>query len=352
MITLHQSNRTMTSTLEQPQSAATLRAPPQSPLRLSTTPAQLVREEQNSFFTSLDTAGFYETDRILKSGQLNKRQKHTKSWKPVQLVLRRAILSIYKDEAHTQLKHQIKLQEITAVELRKDKSGRQPQTGRFDLYTLPRNFHFEAGTNEEAALWVQLIKQEARAFDEDGHKAGESRRSTTTRPRTVSNTGSMTTTTPAIRIPRSRNTSASSDTRVHLRSTSANIVLEPPRISADHSATDVGSFSDFSDFSDEPMFGSVGDLPVHRRFRAHSAISSAASIPGPDAGHETSQSEAEQSPRKPFYMLDPNSEDERVVCHGFLQCLKSRGGVRHWKRYWAVLRKKSLALYKSEEVGS
>jgi hypothetical protein len=41
--------------------------------------------------------------------------------------------------------------------------------------------------------------------------------------------------------------------------------------------------------------------------------------------------------------------DERVVCHGWLYVLKSKGGVRQWKKVWLVLRPKGLAFYKSDE---
>ncbi|KAF1921561.1 hypothetical protein BDU57DRAFT_510434 [Ampelomyces quisqualis] len=41
--------------------------------------------------------------------------------------------------------------------------------------------------------------------------------------------------------------------------------------------------------------------------------------------------------------------DERVVCHGWLYVLKSKGRVRQWKRVWLVLRPKGLAFYKSDE---
>ena len=42
--------------------------------------------------------------------------------------------------------------------------------------------------------------------------------------------------------------------------------------------------------------------------------------------------------------------DERVIWHGHLFCLKSKGGVRQWKRLWVVLRPKNLAFYKNDEV--
>lgn len=43
-------------------------------------------------------------------------------------------------------------------------------------------------------------------------------------------------------------------------------------------------------------------------------------------------------------------DEERVVCQGWLYILKSKGGVRQWKKLWAVLRPRALGLYKNEEV--
>ena len=41
---------------------------------------------------------------------------------------------------------------------------------------------------------------------------------------------------------------------------------------------------------------------------------------------------------------------EKVLCEGYLQCLQTKGSVRQWKRYWVVLRPKSIAFYKDEQV--
>ena len=43
-------------------------------------------------------------------------------------------------------------------------------------------------------------------------------------------------------------------------------------------------------------------------------------------------------------------DDERVIWHGYLLYLKTKGGVRQWKRLWVVLRPKNLAFYKNDEV--
>ena len=42
-------------------------------------------------------------------------------------------------------------------------------------------------------------------------------------------------------------------------------------------------------------------------------------------------------------------DEERVVYHGWILLLKSKSGVRQWKKSWLVLRPKGLALYKNEE---
>jgi hypothetical protein len=265
----------------------------------------------------------------------------------VRLVLRPTTLSIYKDEDETQLRHQIKLSDVTAAAIRKDKRGREWHTGLFDLYTAARNFHFEADSSESARAWIDEIRKGAR-FDEVEREEVPQRN---VRPRTGSKALPAMATIPETSLP--RNISSSPETRSYMPPASLDQHLSdpdlpaPPRLSEalDHSATDPGSFSDFSD---EPMFGSVGDLPIPNRPRAHSAISSSSSIP---TSHEQAAGEPATLPRKPFYMLEGVPEDERVFCHGFLRCLKTHG-VRQWKKYWVVLRGKSLALYKDEEVCS
>ena len=43
-------------------------------------------------------------------------------------------------------------------------------------------------------------------------------------------------------------------------------------------------------------------------------------------------------------------DDERVIWHGYLLGLRSKGGVKQWKKLWVVLRPKNLALYKNDLV--
>lgn len=43
------------------------------------------------------------------------------------------------------------------------------------------------------------------------------------------------------------------------------------------------------------------------------------------------------------------ADEERIVYHGWIYLLKSRSGVRQWKKVWMVLRPKQLAFYKNDE---
>ena len=198
----------------------------------------------------------------------------------------------------------------------------------------------------DAKEWVELIKQKAKFADELELEDATTPRPlapSTARPRTAPSSTLVDIPTPEIRVPRTISISPVSRTR--FRSMSADLpsqLPEPPRLSESYgeSATDPGSFSDFSD---EPAFGDVGDL-VHFRNRSHSAISSSAST----SGQEHFLSESTASPARPFYQLEAMSEDERVICSGWLRYLRTRG-VKQWKKYWVVLRRKNLALYRGQE---
>jgi len=229
------------------------------------------------------------------------------------------------------------------VALKRDKKGRDGRSGLFDLFTPARNFHLDAGTMEEAKDWADLIRREATMNEEDEEGTARSGQRPIPSARTASNSESAGSV-PAVRPPSLRlSTSPVHHSCMPSRSVEQQDYLPPPpRISESHdpSATDMGSFSDFSD---EPIFGSVGDLPTPSRYRAHSVVAA-------QGVRRALAREVDAPPnRDSFYMLGTTSEDERVICHGYLRCLKTHG-VRQWKKYWVVLRGKSLALYKTEEV--
>ena len=113
----------------------------------------------------------------------------------------------------------------------------------------------------------------------------------------------------------------------------------------EYSGDELAHYSDFSDspsqsYAQSSSFGSS----VKRNQRAVQKPSNAPyaePTQPPSAMRNVSQSSG--------FPVDQHDE-ERVIWHGYLLCLKTKGGVRQWKRLWVVLRPKNLAFYKNDEV--
>lgn len=191
----------------------------------------------------------------------------------------------------------------------------------FGIFSPARNYHLGASTDKEAQEWVDLIRAEARIDEEEGEMT------------VMSPTGKKTFTgfdrakrdviTPNV---------ASSSSEAEARPTSA-LPREKmhsarrPSQALNYSGNEYGSVSDF-DFSDTGGFpGSTTSLPM-------------ASLPQKTAQQKRNFSQQSK--------IDTIPDEERVVCHGWLYVLKSKGGVRQWKKVWVVLRPKGLAIYKTE----
>lgn len=97
----------------------------------------------------------------------------------------------------------------------------------------------------------------------------------------------------------------------------------------DYSGAEVGSFSSVSDGA------RISQLSLGN--------------PGLDSGAETEPIPGVVRNGSGFSGHD-TMDNSRVVWHGYLYCLKSKGGVKQWKKYWVVLRAVNLAFYKTEEV--
>jgi hypothetical protein len=124
-----------------------------------------------------------------------------------------------------------------------------------------------------------------------------------------------------------RETVCSSSSEAEPRPTSSvapDTMHSAPRTShtLNYSGNDYGSFSDFSD--------SQGPL--------QQALSSVTSLPPPSSQipNSSQQSNVAAMP-----------DNDRVIFHGWLWVLKSKRGVRQWKKVWVVLRPKTLGLYKN-----
>ena len=219
----------------------------------------------------------------------------------------------------------------------KDPKGRRQHV--FGLFSPARNFHLQAKSDVDAREWVELIKREARVDEEEqemiiGSPTGrethagqpnldrpkpERLGSSSPEPLEVPSRHS-TTTRDGIRIPGIRRLSAHE---------------------LDYSGDELAQYSDFSDTPSQshiqaPSLGSFVKRD-QRMFSSHNASC------GPQQIHETARNASQAS----GFHVEP---DERVIWHGYLLCLKTKGGVRQWKRLWVVLRPKNLAFYKNDEV--
>lgn len=240
----------------------------------------------------------------------------SQSWKSIYLVLRPNCLSIYRDKDETKLRHQINLAEITAVARQRDSKKKMDHV--FGIFSPARNYHLSASTEKEAQQWVDLIRREARIDEEEGDMT------------LMSPTGTKTFTgfDRARRDVLSPN-NASSSSEIDTERPPSSVAPEHmhsarrPSQALNYSGNERSSVSD-CDFSDTGAFqASVTSLPkkVAQQKRNVSQQSNIGATP----------------------------DEERVVCHGWLYLLKSKGGVRQWRRVWVVLRPKGLAIYKTDD---
>ncbi|KAF2762799.1 PH-domain-containing protein [Pseudovirgaria hyperparasitica] len=283
-------------------------------------------------FSPVNQNGSFDFDRVLKQGQILKRTRRTKSWKTIYIVLRPNVLSLYKDADATKLRHQINLSELTAVARQKDPKGKNEYV--FALFTPSRNFHLAAKTEKEAQDWVELVRTEAR-IDEDEEDMI-----------LTSPTGQKDAFQGFERSTAGIVSSSSED----MRSSSRQPIPIPQRTgysnprnasyTANYSGNEQGSYSDFSDTAG-PGGVIESNLSLSNPNNAQSPNTKAQAVYGVSNTSNTTQ-------RKPSNQHAPRMDSERVVCQGWLYLLKSKRGVRQWKKLWVVLRAKTLAFYKDQ----
>ncbi|GME44736.1 hypothetical protein GTA08_BOTSDO04369 [Neofusicoccum parvum] len=289
-------------------------------------------------FSPVNQNGSFEFDRVLKSGELLKRTRKTKTWKTVHLVLRPHTLSIYKDRDETRLRHQISLNEITAVARQRDSSKKAKHV--FGLFSPSRNFHLAALSDQDAQDWVEFIRRESRIDEEEEE---------------------MILASPSGGRPSHRNRSSDKKAREQLMSSSSEGegLARPPSSMAPkdlHSARRASHTLAYSG-NEQASFSDFSDTPVPTGFR-ESTLSFSQPNDG-NAGYESSVSGRPSLGRNVSQMSNAGAkngndtgkklDEDRVVCQGWLYILKSKGGVRQWKKLWVVLRPKSLGLYKNED---
>jgi hypothetical protein len=285
-------------------------------------------------FSPVNKDGSFEFDRVLKSGKVHRRIKKKgawkPSWKPAYLVLRPNLLSIYQNEDESGLRASVTLSDVTAVAPVK----KTHTENVFGVFSPSKNYHFQGTSAQDTADWIERIRNEARVdtmdevelasptlpfdhkesptydttdeFSGDDHVAGSVQADVIQRPMLAKNG-----------LP-----NASTKRMSHLNEYSGN------ELNNSH-----------SDFSDAP----VGSLPKSMasslpRSSILTPIASDQNLP-PDTGRNGSQMSG----------FDVTVDSERVIRQGWLQVLRSKGGVKQWKNWWVVLRPKTLSFYKNEQ---
>lgn len=306
--------------------------------------------------------GSYAFDRVIKSGEVLKRTRKTKSWKPIFLVLRPNLLSIYRDKEETKLRHQVSLAELTAVARQKDPRRREKHV--FGLFTPSRNYHLEANSDSEAQEWVECIRRQARMDDEEEEEiylaspGGAGSQAYQGFERSINANISP--------LHEDRGGYTSSDAEILMsphplpktrdRGSTTFSARRPSQI--EYSGAEHGSYSDFSDSGMPAARMSALSLNTdgrpstgsYQQNLPNAIYGSAATRPSVGARNPSQASGLGTSiePAKAGAVQSP-TDYERVIYHGWIYLLKSKSGVRQWKKIWMVLRPKALALYKNED---
>ncbi len=257
------------------------------------------------------------------------------TWRTIYLVLRPNSLSTYKSDKEEKLRRKIYLSDLTAVTLLKDPKKKRPNV--FGLFSPSKNYHFQAPTPKDAQEWVELIRQDARIEEEEEE---------------------MFLASPAVRQPSFFHGAQVGSPESNLPAASPDHFLssspeppEPPTRSFRNSYGRRQSQIDSSGLSGAELasHSDFSDSDVHR-------------IPG--ASFESlaapRPSTSPRPPRPSLGALNGNrlsgthwdADPDRVIWQGWMWFHRSKGGVRQWKKTWAVLRPRNLICYKDEAESS
>ncbi|KAH0547532.1 hypothetical protein FGG08_000257 [Glutinoglossum americanum] len=281
-------------------------------------------------FSPVNQNGSFEFDRVLKCGIVQKRTRKTKTWKPIYLVLRPNLLSIYKNSEESKLRHQIDLSELTAVAFLKDR--KQKRHHMFGLFSPSRNYHLQASSDKEAQEWAELIRREARIEEEEeemflaspggqhGLDKGFEKAVEEQRRWKEERLGSSSPEPAELPPIGSRATAKRAGIRTVPSMQSQNL---------EYSGNELGSYSDLSDTV----------APGGVRGSSSLSLPQQDALQRQDAARNLSQASG----------FEINQEEERVVWHGYLFSLTTKAKVRKWKKTWVVLRPKNLTFYKNDE---
>lgn len=285
------------------------------------------------------------------------------SWKPTFIVLRPKLLNMYRDESESRLRNQIKLNEVTAVARQKDPKRKEKHV--FGIFTPSRNYHFEALSDHDAQDWIEHIRQEARIYEAEEEmlltSPGGARSAYQGFERTIDSgiqpideqviSGYSSSDIDALPAPMH----TSSFPKARSRGQSTLSARQPSYL--EYSGTEGrGSYSDLSEAAGPAARLSALSLShTDGRPSTSSALGPPNSVYGsaparPSMGaRNASQLSVLGYGADPRVSMQREQDPERIVFQGWILLLKSKRGVRQWKKIWMVLRPKGLSLYKNEE---
>ena len=263
------------------------------------------------------------------------------------LVLRPNLLSVYKSSSEEQLHKQLNLSDVTAVTILKDPKGRRQNI--FGVFLPSRNYHLQAKNDKDAHSWVELLKHEARIDEEEqeillGRPVANRSRPNHSNSQIVDSARSD-----------DENLGSSSpepfNFPMHHTVTRDGVSIPGIRRASvhdfDYSGDDYGPSSDLSDAvppqtSNTTAFGSLLQQEAPGKPNADAA-------PMPRDSNDLRRQDTVQNGSQQS-IVQMEQDEERVIWHGYLLYLRSKGGVKQWRRHWIVLRPKNLAFYKSKDV--
>lgn len=296
------------------------------------------------------------------------------SWKPIYLVLRPNLLSIYRDSSESKLRHQIILSDLTAVARQKDPKRKGKHA--FGLFSPSRNFHLEANTDLDAQDWVERIRDIARMDEHEEELTLASPSGTKSIYQGFERSRAFSP--PSAQAGDDRSAGYSSSDAEALGPSS---YTQPKR--GDKKSTTIGARRPSQiEYSGAEGYGSYSDFSDSLGPTAPLSAMSALSLSHTDSRPATSSAQQHTSPttaqihsvygpvpqrptgsqRNPSqlstHVIPPDAaapkqaipdDKERVVYHNWILLLRPKRGVRQWKKVWMVVRPRALALYKNED---
>lgn len=266
---------------------------------------------------------------------------------------------MYRDENETKLRNQVRLSELTAVARQKDPKRRDKHV--FGLFTPSRNYHLEASSDAEAQEWVEHIRREARLEQAEEEMM-------------LASPGGARS--PYHGFERSIDASMNESMEDHTSGGGHDVAAFsylPKSRERGHSNLSAQRLSHV-EYSGGEGHGSYSDLSETASPAARMSVLSLAYTEGRPSTSSTAPAQTNSiygsiSSRPPVEPKNPSQlstsgpgadaashpplprrqDQERVVYHGWILLLKSKSGVRQWKKIWMVLRPKALALYKSDD---